>query len=119
MRLPVSWRTWIPTLKTFKINDLTVDYSSADTSALPGNVPADDLLVEVEGTLDATGGVMIATKIELGDELGDGDGDEIEVMGFVTEIISENDIIKFKIGNQEVHVDSDPEIVVYVDGNPE
>ena len=104
--------------KTFKINDLTVDYSSADTSALPENVPADDLLVEVEGTLDATSGVMIATKIELEEELGDGDEDEIEVMGFVTEIISENDIIKFKIGNQEVHVDSDPEIVVYVDGDP-
>jgi hypothetical protein len=104
--------------ETFKINDLTVNYSSADTSALPGNEPADDLLVEVEGTLDATSGVMIAAKIELEEELGDGDEDEIEVMGFVTKIISENDIIKFKIGNQEVHVDSDPEIVVYVDGDP-
>jgi hypothetical protein len=103
--------------ETFKINDLTVDYSSADTNALPGNEPADGQLVEVEGTLDATGGVMIATKIELSDELGGEDGDEIEIMGFVTEIISENDIIKFKIGNQEVHVNSDPEIIVYVDGD--
>ena len=91
--------------QTFKINDLTVDYSSADTSALPGNLPTDGLLVEVEGTLDAISGVMIATKIELEEELDDGDGDEIEVMGFVTEIITENSIIKFKIGNQEVHVD--------------
>jgi len=104
--------------ETFTINDLTVDYSSADTSALPGNKPADDLLVEAEGTLGLIDGVMIATKIELEEELGDGDGDEIEVMGFVTKIISENDIIKFKIGNQEVHVDSDPEIVIYVDGDP-
>ena len=40
-------------------------------------------------------------------------------MGFVTEIISENDIIKFKLGNQEVHVDSDPEMSsLYVDGDP-
>jgi hypothetical protein len=39
-------------------------------------------------------------------------------MGFVTEVISVNDIIKFKIGNQEVHVDSDPAIVEYVDGDP-
>jgi hypothetical protein len=39
-------------------------------------------------------------------------------MGYVTEVISENDIIKFKIGNQEVHVDSDPDVVVYVDGDP-
>jgi hypothetical protein len=105
-------------LETFKINDLTVDYSSADTSTLPGNEPAVGQLVEVEGTLNATSGVMIAAKIELEEELGDGDEDEIEVMGFVTKIISENDIIKFKIGNQEVHVNSDPEIVVYVDGDP-
>ncbi len=104
--------------KTFKINDLTVDYSSADTSALPGNVPSDGLFVEVVGNLDVTSGVMIAEKIELEEELDDGDGDEIEIMGFVTEIISENDIIKFRIGNQEVHVDSDPEIVTYVDGEP-
>jgi hypothetical protein len=103
---------------TFKINDLTVDYSSADTSALPGNVPADGLFVEVAGTLDATRGVMIAEKIEIEEKLDDGDGDEIEIMGFVTEVISENDIIKFRIGNQEVHVDSDPEIVTYVDGEP-
>ena len=102
--------------ETFKINDLTVDYSSADTSTLPGNEPADDLLVEVEGSLDAASGVMIAARIELEEELGD--GDEIEIMGFVTEIISDLNIIKFKIGNQEVHVDSDPEIVVYVDGDP-
>jgi hypothetical protein len=39
-------------------------------------------------------------------------------MGFVTEVISVNDIIKFKIGNQEVHVDSDDQIVEYVDGDP-
>ena len=104
--------------KAFNINDLTVDYSSADTSALPGNLPTDGLFVEVEGTLDATGEMMIATKIELADELVGEDGDEIEIMGFVTEIISENDIIKFTIGNQEVHVDSDPKIVIYVDGDP-
>jgi hypothetical protein len=94
-----------------------VDYSSSDTSALPGNKPADGLLVEVKGTLDAAGGEMNATKIELEDELGEGDTDEIEVMGFVTEIISDIDIIKFKIGNQEVHVDPDPEITVFVDGD--
>jgi hypothetical protein len=42
-------------LKTFAVNDLTVDYSSADTSSLPGGIPADGLLVEVQGTLDSAG----------------------------------------------------------------
>jgi cytochrome c-type biogenesis protein CcmE len=103
-------------LKTFMINDLRIDYSSISNN-LPEGIPAEDQFVEVEGRLVA-GGELIATAIELSDELGGEDGDEFEIMGFVTEVIAVNDIIKFKIGNQEVHVDSDPEIVEYVDGNP-
>ena len=99
-------------LNTFMINDLKIDYSSIANN-LPDGIPAEDLFVEVEGTLDA-GGEMLATKIELGDELGGEDGDEFEIMGFVTEIISDIDIIEFKVGNQVVHVD--PDVVVFVDG---
>jgi cytochrome c-type biogenesis protein CcmE len=102
-------------LETFMINGLIIDYSSI-SNILPEGIPADDQFVEVQGELDA-GGEMIATSIELADEFGE-DGDEVEIMGYVTEVISENDIIKFKIGNQEVHVDSDPDVVVYVDGDP-
>ena len=87
-------------LETFDINDLTVNYSLADTSGLPGGVPADGLFVEVEGTLDAGGGEMLATEVELADELGVEDADEIEVMGFVTDFIS---AFEFTIGNQVVH----------------
>jgi hypothetical protein len=75
----------IPVQETFKINDLTVDYSSADTSGLPGGVPTDGLLVEIEGTLDPITGEMLADVIELGDELDAEDADEIEVTGFVTD----------------------------------
>ncbi len=105
-----------PNLKTFMINDLTIDYA-AISSNLPPGIPAEDQLVEVEGEL--VGGELIADTIELADELDGEDGDEVEIMGFVTEVISVNDIIKFKIGNQEVHVNSDPEIVEYVDGEPD
>jgi hypothetical protein len=104
-------------LKTFEINDLTVNYSTI-AGELPEGIPADNLLVEVEGTLDTLDGVVIATEIKLADELAGDEVDEFEIMGFVTEITSENDIIKFKIGNQEVHADLDPEVVVYVDGDP-
>jgi hypothetical protein len=104
-----------PDLETFMINGLIIDYSSISDD-LPEGIPADYQFVEVEGELVAE--ELIATSIALGDELDGEDGDEVEIMGFVTEIISENDIIKFKLGNQEVHVDSDPEIVEYVDGDP-
>jgi len=97
-------------LKTFKINDLTVDYSLADTSALLGGIPANGLQVEVEGTLDTTGGEMLATKIEPADELNDWDADEIEVMGFVTYLVSTSE---FTLGNQVVIVE---EGAVIVDG---
>lgn len=97
-------------LQTFRINDLTVDYSLADTSGLPGGVLADGLQVEVEGTLNATGGEMLATKIEPGDEFVAEDADEIEVMGFVTRIVT---ISEFTLGNQMVVVE---EGAVIVDG---
>ena len=105
-----------PDLKTFMINGLEIDYSPI-ANLLPEGIPADGLFVEVEGRL-AAGGEMTAMTIEPADDLGGEDGNEVEIMGFVTEIISENGIIKFKIGNQEVHVNSDPAIVEYVDGDP-
>ena len=104
-----------PDLETFMINDLIIDYSLISDELTDG-IPADDQFVEVQGELVA--GEIIAETIELADELDGEDGDEVEIMGFVTKVISENDIIKFKIGNQEVHVDSDPETVIYVDGAP-
>jgi len=101
-------------LKTFMVNGLKVDYASIADN-LPQGIPAADLFVEVEGQL-AAGGEMIAAKIELGDELDGEDGDEFEIMGYVTEIISNTDVIEFKVGNQVVH--ADPDIVLFVDGTP-
>jgi hypothetical protein len=100
-------------LETFEINNLTVDYSLADLSGLPGGELADGLLVEVEGTLDATGGEMLATEIEPGDELDVEDADQLEVTGFVTDFVS---VFEFTVGNQVVQADED---TVFVDGTPE
>jgi hypothetical protein len=97
-------------LETFKINDLTVDYSTADTSGLPGGVPADGLLVEAEGVLDDIDGEMLATEIELGDEFDDEDEDQIEVTGFVTDFIS---VFEFSVGNWLVQTDAN---TVFIDG---
>jgi hypothetical protein len=96
-----------------------VNYSRIDSSNLPQDFN-DGLFVEVEGDgLDDISGELFATAIRLGDEADMDDVDDFEIMGFVTEIISKNGIIKFKVGNQEVHENADPDIVEYVDGNPE
>ena len=97
-------------LKTFEINALTVDYSAADTSGLPGGVPAEGLLVEVEGTLDPITGEMLADVIELGDELDPEDANKFEVMGFVTKFVS---AFEFTVGNQVIRTDVD---TLFVDG---
>jgi len=96
-------------LKTFEVNDLRVDYSLILSGDLPPGF-ADDLWVEVEGTLDAAGGEMLATSIELGDEIGDGNSDQIEVLGFVTDIGS---AFEFTVGNQVVQFDA---TTLFVDG---
>lgn len=97
-------------LQTFEINDLTVDYALADTSNLPGGIPAEGLLVEVEGTLAAPGDDLLATRIELEDEIGNDYADEIEITGFVTDFVS---AFEFTVGYQVVQTDEDTE---YVDG---
>ena len=96
--------------ETFQINGLTVDYSGIDPEDLPTDF-TEGSWVEVEGTLDAAGGEMRATVIELGDEIGDGDSDQIEVLGFVTNVISAS---KFIVGNQVVQLDAN---TLFVDGD--
>jgi hypothetical protein len=95
-------------LATFDINDLTVDYSAADTGALPAGVPAEGLLVEAEGTLNSTGEMLTATLVELEDEVDAENADEIEITGFVTDVAS---ALEFTLGNQNVIVESGAEFV--------
>jgi hypothetical protein len=99
-------------MKIFQINDLIVDYSLADSSRLPGGIPVDGLLVEVQGTLDAAGAEMLATEIRLADELSADDVDQIEVTGFVTDFASSS---AFTVGNLQVRSDAG---TLFVDGTP-
>ncbi len=99
-------------LETFDINNLTVNYSTADTSTLPGGVPVDGLFVEVEGDSFTPTGELLADSIELGDELDVEDSDEIEVEGFVTDAGSAP--AEFTVGNLVVQTDAS---TLYVDGD--
>jgi hypothetical protein len=96
--------------ETFEINNLTVDYSAADTSGLPAGEPVKGLFVEVEGTLTPTD-ELLATEIEPGDELDVEDSDEIEIEGFVTDATSAP--AEFTVGTQVVQTDAD---TLFVDG---
>jgi hypothetical protein len=84
----------------FKINALTVDYSSVNKLPLGG--PAEGQFVEVKGMLDASG-VLIAAKVELEDELGADDADRVELEGFVTSFVSAEE---FTVGNQPVQTNT-------------
>ena len=101
------------TYQTFNINDLTVDYSQANIAGLIPDGLAEGLFVEVEGELVAVDESMQANRIELADDLEISDADQIEVMGFVTEVLS---LVEFKLGNQMVNIDDD---VLFVDGEAE
>jgi len=84
-----------PGAMTFQINDLTVDYSAAQLDDFPGGVPSDGDLVEAEGRQFGPAGELLATRVELRDELeGDNlaeDGDEFEIEGIITTFRSSSD----------------------------
>ena len=97
--------------KTFMINGLKIDYSSIANN-LPGGIPADGQFVEVEGKL-AVSGEILATNMALADDLSGEDGEEVEIMGFVTDEISDFEIT---VGNQIVQFDAN---TLFVDGSIE
>jgi Domain of unknown function (DUF5666) len=100
-------------LKTFNINDLTVDYSGAELGELPGGAPVNGLAVDAVGVLDDAGGRMIAAEIEPREALSGADADEVELEGFVTTFTS---VFEFSVGNQAVETDAE---TMFVGGRPE
>lgn len=96
--------------KTFMINGLQVNYSTADTRDLPGGQPIDGLLVEAEGTVDLAFTNMVATVVAKEDEIDAENAEEVEITGFVTYLIN---VDTFVVGNQVVVVE---EGAVFVDG---
>jgi len=88
--------------ETFQINLLTIDYSHADVSNLPGGAPSDGQLLEVKGTLDGNA-VLIADIIELEDVLGVDDSGSAEIQGIVSSFSSVSD---FSIGSVSIQTDA-------------
>ena len=84
---------------TFMINNLVVDYSSADLSELAGE-PGNGQLVEVKGVLNNSN-VLVALEVEPDDDLGSENADQVEIKGYVTQMSSPT---TFNLGNEAVLV---------------
>jgi hypothetical protein len=75
----------------FQINDLLVDYSVAMLDDFPGVAPEDGQPVEAKGSAFGASGELLATRVEFkGNDLA-GDGDHVEVEGYITRFGSEMD----------------------------
>jgi len=91
----------------FNINNLVVDYGSAQLDDFPGGTISDGDLVEAEGTTLSASGELLATRVELRDELevdnSVEDGDDVEIEGLITVFRSQTD---FDIGSLRVLTNS-------------
>jgi len=79
---------------TFRINGLTVDFSTATIDNFPGGAITAGDFVEAKGVSFGAGGELIATKVEL--EAANGgidlaDIDDLEIEGFITRFASATD----------------------------
>ena len=86
---------------TFTIGTLTVNCNNA--TELPSEGLMNDLYVEVKGTLDDSGLVLNATKIELEDDIFEEiSGKKIEIEGIVTTIVDVNG--QFEVNRRSVRI---------------
>lgn len=90
--------------KTFSIGSLTVDYSSADLSDLPGG-PVDGLFVEVKSNACPVDSTLVATRVEAEDEFGkfgeSEEGGHVEIQGIVTSVTSQ---AEFELNGQSIRI---------------
>jgi hypothetical protein len=90
-----------PQSKTFEFNLLSVDYSTANLSALPGGTPETGQLLRARGKLGSTG-LLVAERLEPEEEFGSNAFDAIDLEGIIAETVSSSE---FRIGLYTVTVD--------------
>lgn len=83
------------TPKTFRINALVVDYSSASIEDFPSGAPTNGDLVLVTGLEFGEGGEFLATRVELryDQEVMPKSGDMVNVQGVVTDFVSATEFV--------------------------
>ncbi len=89
--------------KTFKLNNLLVDYSQARELDEEDQVLANGVLVDVYGTLDQSG-KLLAIEVESEDAMMADDGDLLEVEGLITSALNNS---QFEVAGVQVLVNED------------
>jgi Domain of unknown function (DUF5666) len=94
----------IPPLQSFKIRQLTVDYSGADLGGLGGNAPEAGQLVKVTGRLETLNKLnqLVAESIDLEEEFGSRAFDVVDLEGIITQAGAPGE---FRIGRYTIRVD--------------
>lgn len=87
--------------RTYTVHALTVDYSSANLSGLPGGILQVGQLLDARGRLSSPGR-LIADRIELLEEFGSSAFDTAEFEGIITRTVGANE---FAIGRYTVRTD--------------
>jgi hypothetical protein len=93
--------------ETFTIGTLVIDYSTAQINGGDGTglaSLAEGVRVDVKGTGPITGGVLVADTIEIQQPEGGNAGDEVEIEGFVTQVISSTSFVLN--GTRQVRTDA-------------
>jgi hypothetical protein len=76
----------------FNINALVVDYSQATMEGFPASGIGNQQIVEVIGTSVSVGGELVASRVIFRqNRFGVGQGDHVEIEGFITRFVSAND----------------------------
>jgi len=94
------------TAHTFRINALTVDYSTSSTMPMLAN----GSLVEVQGTTLTSAGVLVATHVEVLPGLGATANERLDIDGIITSFTS---TANFALQGQSVTTDANTQFVLH------
>ncbi len=94
------------TAHTFRINALTVDYSTSSTMPTLAN----GSLVEVQGTTLASTGALVATHVEVLQGLGTTVNQRLDIDGIITSFTS---AMSFALQGQSVTTDANTQLVLH------
>ncbi|MEO1035158.1 MAG: DUF5666 domain-containing protein [Pseudomonadota bacterium] len=94
---------------TLDIGSQSVDFAGAMLDDFDGQMPMIGDLVEIEATMLDGNGVLVATEIELEpDGIGGDDGDDIEIEGVITDVVSASEI---RVNGLAVLIDAQTQFV--------
>ena len=97
---------WDPAARTFRINDLTVDYSGVQVTGSLANGST----ATVRALAAPTGSLLYASRVQTSQGLGGAASQQGQLQGLITSFASNQ---SFCVGNQQVQTDSSTQFVLH------